>query len=1596
MLVNPKVFLFFVVLFLNFQVKAYKRSFQIDKPIITVSTNTVCSLGDVVTFNVSNCAGTINWLTTSTSSNFWNSQVGQSRSAIITGDGGYFATCTNNGITSSNSDTVYVSTTKIQIKAEDTYICSGGTVSMEALLLPSTGVSSIQWRLNDNDISGATGNTYSANSNGDPSQNYRIRVTYNNGCIITSSVFVLQNSGVLANPNISAVKSSTSGPAFKVFDKRYGGDIDEKIVDILKVDGNNLILGSEVFSQPNGIDFTQKSRGLYDYVIVKTDSSGNKIWDRRFGGSREDYLTNVKTTSNGDILLFGTSVSGISGDKTSTVLSNSYGFVPDIWVVKTNSNGIKLWDKKLGGDDYESITDVICLPNNEFIIAGSTLSGISGNVSEPSRGFNDYWICKIDSSGNKIWDKRFGGLQDDILTKITKLPNGEFLLAGSSNSGISGDKSVGLLNYQDIWLVKIDNQGSKIWDKRVNYPSNNGTYNLSDLSIDSNGFIFMLNKNQSEDILTKTDSLGNIIWNRFYSTFGMRRIRMNNLGFQVIGNASFLPPTFSSMLRGQNDGIILQCDSLGARLWDKNFGGTSNDAFASFVEIGDDLVLGGSSSSGVSFDKSQPNRGSSDLWMVKVKFKESLGNPIGVNSGESLQLIVNNCPGKVDWNTTPITLGQVVSIIPNPGDTYSANCTAYGCVSTASTTVVSNCATNMAISVKNNSGTILTDPLICSGNTTFILRALNCGGTVTWSNGVVNDSTIVSPSIQTTYTATCSGSGCASVAKSVTIKLFDTPIIFNQGASSFCFGDSTTLKLDGGTYPGHTFEWFKDNLLIPSSQMASTLKAKENGTYKVKLIKNQCSSFSNEIVILAKPIPSAPAFSSSEFFTCSNLPVQVIANGCSSITSWSNFSTGSSQFLYSNHPQGFTNYTAKCILDGCSSLNTTIKVSNPDTYIEGESSRYICNNNSISLVNITSAPSTIKWYLGNNQILGQNSSTLTVNTGGYFKSEITLSNGCVFTSSPVEVIKLDTTVIPMFAAVDSITNEKGILKNWDRVYGGSGYSFAKRIIKLLDNNYLIVGTARGGISGNKLVNSKGLEDIYLIKIDSLGNKIWEKSYGSNWTDLGYSAVLTSDGNIIIAASSLTGTGGDKSLPPLGLFDIWLLKIDNSGNKIWDKSYGSSDYEDYPVIINASDDKILLGYRFQSNSGNQNSYYVINKLDEDGNVIWTKNYNPGGQNKITSIIQTADGGYLVAGESINTQTNLVRTGPFFGFQDIWLIKTDGLGNVVWDKSFGGSDYESNPQLVASNDGNFYIASYSSSGISGNKTVPNYGGSDFWLIKADMSGNKIWERNYGGSKFEVLNGIYTKPNGDLILLGSTNSPISNDIIEPSFDSDPNSFFSSDAFILEIKNANGDVSLQKRFGGSLGDGFADLILKNDNYLAIGSSDSPKSGNKVSNKYSFYSSDIWLVNSKITKPLQSSMNVEIALGQSIAVYATDCIGLISWSNGQLGSKIMVSPITNTTYTASCNFDGCVKNSSILVKVASCGFITNLTQSENIFSGSSSLPVIKRAYRKIEATNAIGSISQSGAAKYISGNSILLGPGFRVESGSIFQTKISLDPCND
>ncbi len=125
----------------------------------------------------------------------------------------------------------------------------------------------------------------------------------------------------------------------------------------------------------------------------------------------------------------------------------------------------KLWDQTFGGNRTDNLQIIIQTADEGYLLGGSSLSDIGGDKSQISRGKEDYWVVKTDANGNKIWDKTFGGDEDDVLTDLVITPDG-YLLAGTSSSGISCDKTELSRGRLDYWVIKIDLAGNKLWDKR--------------------------------------------------------------------------------------------------------------------------------------------------------------------------------------------------------------------------------------------------------------------------------------------------------------------------------------------------------------------------------------------------------------------------------------------------------------------------------------------------------------------------------------------------------------------------------------------------------------------------------------------------------------------------------------------------------------------------------------------------------------------------------------------------------------------------------------------------------------------------------------------------------------------------------------------------------------------------------------------------------------------------------------------------------------------------------------------------------------------------------------------------------------------------
>jgi PKD repeat protein len=424
--------------------------------------------------------------------------------------------------------------------------------------------------------------------------------------------------------------STSATVPIKVWDKTLGGngeDSDNKIINT--TDGGFLIVGSSK-SGVSG-DKSQAGRGGVDYWIVKTDGSGKKLWDRTFGGSADDIPQDAVNTQDGGYLIVGHSSSNQSVDKS----ENSKGAF-DYWAIRLDANGNKVWDKTIGGGSFEMDPSVVAAADGGFVIAGWSESNISGDKTENSRGDHDYWIVKLNSSGTKVWDRTFGGSVSDNARAIINTPDGGFLVAGSSNSPLSGDKSESSRGLADYWILKLNASGAKLWDKT--FGGDEFDYAMCLVNTSDGGTVIAghtasgISGNKTENRrgsidfwMIKITANGSLIWDKTIGASAVEEARAivstSDGGVVVVGSSeSSNTGDKTEVNKNYYDYWVVKLNSSGSKVWDKALGGNGFDKATSAVSTSDGgLVISGSSFTGVSEDKSEPTRGDSDYWIIKIK-----------------------------------------------------------------------------------------------------------------------------------------------------------------------------------------------------------------------------------------------------------------------------------------------------------------------------------------------------------------------------------------------------------------------------------------------------------------------------------------------------------------------------------------------------------------------------------------------------------------------------------------------------------------------------------------------------------------------------------------------------------------------------------------------------------------------------------------------------------------------------------------------------------------------------------------------------------------------------------------------------------------
>ena len=428
--------------------------------------------------------------------------------------------------------------------------------------------------------------------------------------------------------NVTVVFASTTGGEL-LWDETYGEITDDRAYSGIELsDGNILMTGYTATTGLGRFD---------DLYLIKTTSEGVKIWDQTYGGGGLDYGRAVIEVSSGGYVITGI---------TTSFGAESY----DVYLLKTDTDGVVVWENTFGGGSWDRGYDVIETSDGGYLVTGQTGSFGAGG--------SDIYLVKTDSSGEMEWTKTFGGAESENGWSVIELSSGGYLVAGIA------DPFPG-----DVYLVKTDQNGELIWERTYGGAGYDWGYSVIETSSGSYLITGLTTGNENWDaFLINTDQNGDVLWQNTYggieSVVGISVIELQGGGFLFAGNSdTYESPTGSDVYLGQTD-------ANGNLIWSDTFGGAVDDyGYAvSELESGGYLVTGYTDSYGA---------GSYDFYLIKTTSVQTVPVTYDITGtayysttpiGDVQIDLVNDAEAIIDTSTTDSQTGQYLFTGVLPGD----------------------------------------------------------------------------------------------------------------------------------------------------------------------------------------------------------------------------------------------------------------------------------------------------------------------------------------------------------------------------------------------------------------------------------------------------------------------------------------------------------------------------------------------------------------------------------------------------------------------------------------------------------------------------------------------------------------------------------------------------------------------------------------------------------------------------------------------------------------------------------------------------------------------------------------------------------------
>ena len=769
-------------------------------------------------------------------------------------------------------------------------------------------------------------------------------------------------------------------PLSKVWDKRFGGASDDGLRKMVSAPDGGYLLGGTSSSLISG-DKTQDTQGPSDFWVVKINSLGIKEWDKQFGGSDGDELSCIVATSDGGYLLGGTS---------------GGAWYEDYWIIKVDVDGNELWNKRFGGVDRDYLTAIAVSGNGGFLLGGYSKSGIGGDKSQDSRGNNDYWVIRIDDSGNQLWDKRFGGQGGELLRSIIPMPFDGFLLGGTSESSKSPEECEceSDLTYdtaeddkEDFWVIRINSTGEKLWDRT--FGGNDGRDILTSMVMINDGVIFLGGSSDAISGRSKTqepyeyygqyrtkdfwvvriDDEGRKGWDKRFGGNKLDEIRsmvataeggavLAGISYSEAGGDKSQEPV------GDADYWLVKIDNMGEVLWDQQFGGIGFDDLSGIEHTSEGgFLLSGRSNSGIGGDKSQESQGETDYWVVKM------GNsctPPTASISTSAAIICNGTSTTINFTGTP---GAVVTYYSLPNGSGNQTVT---------------------LSLLDGTASISTGNLIAN-EIYYLVSAANpdnptCSQTLTGSTQVM---------VRGVPYATISGNTtiCSGTSTNITFGGLGNSIITYQLNG----GENQTITLSNPGSPDWTNSISTGNITETATYTVISAELPGNPSCLTD-ITGQSATVS---------ISGSPTISLSNSQACAGEAATLTTTAGFDSYSWSSsggsFTSTTNEATFSSVTAGGYSFTVTVTrTSGCSATCTTSLTVNASTAVSIAGSTLIaCAGQEVNLT-VTSGFSSHSWASSGGTFTSTtNEATFSSNVGGEFQFTVTVtgSGGCVGTAT---------------------------------------------------------------------------------------------------------------------------------------------------------------------------------------------------------------------------------------------------------------------------------------------------------------------------------------------------------------------------------------------------------------------------------------------------------------------------------------------------------------------------------------------------------------------------------------------------------------------